>query len=330
MEDLNILESIERIVRSNEKEKPGYETFIIKDKNPLAGTVKTRLISAPNKPMLRINRMFYGIIRLRLKRNKIKFPYATAILPGSNSLRNVMRHLRAYNRYFYLLDIKDFYLNVTGNQIVSCLSDKAFKLDLATPDELIEFLRKYCLSDSEILRIGGPASPDLANLVVARLLDEEMAILSKKYNLVYTRYLDDLTFSSKRRFGKKKREAIRKRIEKTGFGINHKKTIIADTRKQAITITGIGIRNNQIFIKRAFLRKINGLIHLIDKGQFQYQRKNPINIVRGLMSAFWSTVPFRGRSLNELENKTIRNYLKFSAKHNKKKSKLDKKLEKII
>jgi hypothetical protein len=328
--DLNILESIEKRVKSSEEENPHYETFVIKDKNLLAGTVKTRLISAPNEPMLRINRMFYEFIRLRLKRNKIKFPYATAILPGSNPLRNVMRHLKVHNRYFYLLDIKDFYLNITGDQIVSCLTDEALKLNLAAPDQLIEFLRKYCLSDSEILRIGGPASPDLANLVIARLVDEEMAILSKKYNMVYTRYLDDLTFSSKRRFGKKKKKAIRKRIEKTGFGINHRKTVTADTRKQAITITGIGIRNGQIFIKRAFLRKINGLMYLIDNGQFQYQKKNPIKIVIGLMSAFWSTIPFRGRSFNKLEERTIRNYLRFSAKHNKKKLRLDKKFEKII
>jgi len=335
-----ILEYIER--KGGSGGKPDYETFPIKDKNPLAGTVKTRMISAPNKPMLRITKMFYGIIRLRLKRKKIKFPYATAVLPGNNPLKNVLRHLKTVNRYFYLLDIKDFYPSTKSNQIVACLVDQALGLNLATSDELTRFLKEYCLSPSGALRIGAPASPDLANLVAAHLLDKEMAILCKKYSLTYTRYLDDLTFSAKRRFGKEKRQAIRKVIEQAGFEISHRKTVIADIKRESVVITGIGIKDGQIFIKRSFLRKINGLMHLIDKGKIQHQlslvpskkkRKDPVNIVRGLIAAFWSTIPPEGRKLNKLEEKTIRNFLEFSAKHRKKSKKptrLEKKLTSMI
>jgi len=325
----NILEFIER--RGSSDGKPDYKIFKIKDKNPLAGTTKTRIISAPNKAMLRITKMLYGIIRLRLEKKKIKFPYATAVLPGSNPLKNVLRHLRTGNRYFYLLDIKDFYLNTKGNQIVSCLVDQTLGLDLATPDELTQFLKKYCLSSSGTLRIGGPASPDLANMVAAHLLDREMAILCKRYHLTYTRYLDDLTFSAKRPFGKEKRRIIRKVIEQPGFKISHRKTVIADIKRESVVITGIGIRDGQIFIKRSFLRKINGLMHLINKGQIQPQKKNPVNIVYGLIAAFWSTIPPQGRELNELEKRTIKNFLDFSAKHRKKKTtRLERKLKNMI
>ncbi len=327
----NILEAIKGRVSLNETEEPDYKIFKIKDKNPLAGTVKIRIISAPNKPMSRITKMFYGIIRLRLERNGIKFHYATAILPGNNPLKNVLRHIKTGNYYFYLLDIKDFYLSIKGNQIISCLVDQHLGLDLATSDELNQFLKEYCLSHSGTLRIGGPASPDLANLVAARLIDREMAILGKKYHLTYTRYLDDLIFSSKRPFGKKKREAIRKVIKEADFEINHRKIAIVDIRKQNIVITGIGIKDGQIFIKRSFLRKINGLMHLIDKGGIRRQKKNPVNVVRGLMAAFWSTIPPRGRNLNELEKRTIRNFLDFSAKHRKKQpTRLERKLKRMI
>ena len=324
-----ILEVIERRVSSDGK--PDYQIFKIKDKNPLAGTIKTRMISAPNKPMLRITRMFYRFIRLRLAKKKIKLPYATAVLPGNNPLRNVLRHLRTGNRYFYLLDIKDFYPSTKGSQIVSCLVDQTFGLDLATSDELTQFLKKYCLSTSGSLLIGGPASPDLANLVAAHLLDREMAILCKKYSLTYTRYLDDLTFSAKRIIGVKKSKAIRRVIEQAGFEISHGKTVIADIKKESVVITGIGIRDGQIFIKRSFLRKINGLIHLINQGRIQHQKKDPVNIVHGLMAAFWSTIPPQGRKLNKLEEKTISNFLDFSAKHRKRKTtRLEKKLASMI
>jgi len=336
---LESLESIER--RGRTSGEPKYRVFKIKDKNLLAGTVKTRIISAPNKPMLRIGRMFYGFIRLRLGRKKIKFPYATAVLPGNNPLKNVLRHLKTGNRYFYLLDIKDFYPTIRGRQIAECLLDRTLALELADENELKRFLKKYCLSNSGALRIGGPASPDLANLVAACLLDKEMAILCKKYCLTYTRYLDDLTFSGKRRFGKKKKEAIRRVIEKHDFEISHRKTIIADTRKTTCVITGIGIKNEgQIFLKRSFLRKINGLMHLIDKGRIQHQMnlfplkrksgKDPVNVVRGLMSTFWGTIPPEGRPLNALEKKTIENYLEFSDRYRKKPARLEKRLKMMI
>lgn len=312
--------------------KPKYKIFKKKDKNLLAGTVKIREISQPNKIMLRINRMFYSLIRMRLERNKIKFPYATAVLPGNNPLKNVMRHLRTGNRYFYAIDIKDFYPSTKIDEVMTCLTDKNLKLDLSTPEELKSFLKKYCFSSSGTLRIGGPASPDLANLVIAHLIDKEMAKLCKKYQLTYTRYLDDLIFSAKRKIGRRKSRAIREIVEQAGFKINPQKTVTTDTKKEPIVITGIGIQNGQIFVKRSFLQKMNGLMHLINKGKAQRKgKKDPVNVVRGLMSAFWSTIPAKGRKLNEIEKRTIRNFLAFSKKHRQRKiTRLEKKLSTMI
>ncbi|MDD5032530.1 MAG: reverse transcriptase domain-containing protein [Candidatus Pacebacteria bacterium] len=335
---------IERAVGRGDPE-PRYDVFYIKDKNLLAGSAKRRKISAPNKTMLTLGRNFYGLLRLRLAHEEIKFPFAAAVFPGNNPLKNVLRHARKRNRYFYLLDIKDFYPNTNVEQVVRILREVV--PSFAEENKLREFLLKYCFySEDGSLRIGGAASPDLANLVLVRLVDEEMGKLCLKYGMTYSRYLDDLIFSSKRRLGKQKREAIRRVIEKSGFKINHRKIVIADTKKTPITITGIGIaEGGRLFVRRGFLKRINGLIHLIEKGgclQIQlcfrfvpkkHREPDPVILVKGLMSAFWSTIPVNGRWLNQLEIKTIENFLVFSSKYRGRKkgiTKVEKSMKKLL
>jgi hypothetical protein len=320
--------------------KPEYRVFQLRDKNPLAGTTKIRKISAPNEAMEVICRVFYGVIRLRLAHHKIQFPYSTAILPGTSPLKNVLRHIG--NRYFYLLDIKDFYLGISGEQIVPCLLE--LMPNFAKRSDLANFLDSYCLSEEKVLRIGAPASPDLANIVAACLLDEPLSALVGKYGMTYSRYLDDLTFSSNFPIGKRKRRAIRDEILASGFKISSKKSVYADIYKKPITITGIGLRDDgKIFLKRSFLKKILGLMYLLenDNAPVRTNHRNgreidPANIVKGLVAAFWSTVPAGGRELNALEKKIIRKYLLFRVGERERKGKpqklsqLEKRIRKMV
>jgi hypothetical protein len=111
-----ILKSIEK--RGKTKGEPAYIEFIKEDKNPLAGTIKKRLISSPNKAMHAINVMFYALLRFKFEKDGVKFPFCTAVFPGSKPLKNVLKHTNAKNRYFYLIDIKDFYPSVKIHHVV--------------------------------------------------------------------------------------------------------------------------------------------------------------------------------------------------------------------
>jgi hypothetical protein len=321
-----MFDMLKRMVRSGESfGEPEYRVFQLRDKNLLAGTTKIREISAPNEAMEVICRMFYGVIRLRLAHLKVRFPYGTAILPGSSPLKNVLRHVG--NRYFYLLDIKDFYLGISGEQIVPCLLE--LMPNFAKRNDLTEFLDKYCLSEEKVLRMGAPASPDLANIVADCLLDEPLSVLVGKYGMTYSRYLDDLTFSSRIPIGKRKKRAIRDIILGSGFKISSKKSVYADISKKPITITGIGLMGDgRIFLKRSFLKKILGLLCLIETNKVPIRINHrtgreidPFNVVNGLVAALWSTIPAGGRELNALEKEIIRKYLIFRERVRERKDK---------
>jgi hypothetical protein len=76
-----------------------------------------------------------------------------------------------------------------------------------------------------VLPQGAPTSPVLSNIVCSRL-DSYLSGLSSRMNVRYTRYADDMTFSSMynafHRHGDLLRE-VRRIIEGQGFSINEKR-----------------------------------------------------------------------------------------------------------
>lgn len=74
---------------------------------------------------------------------------------------------------------------------------------------------------------GAPTSPIIANLV-AQIMDNRILTLAKEYRLNYTRYADDLTFSTNDKKFISKEEEFKVKLEniinKSDFLINDKRT----------------------------------------------------------------------------------------------------------
>jgi hypothetical protein len=275
---------------------PSFERFILLDKNPLGRTTQFRICERPNESM----RILHKRLIHYLRSLKIDLPFATGAKPGDSPLKNVMLH--RHNRYFYLTDIRNAYLNVNGKRLASILCEVDRRL-VGQEEEVFNFLQKYCLSSQGGLIIGAPASPDLFNLYAGNLIDRPLASLSKRYSLTYTRYLDDLTFSSSKvPIGKRKRKAIRTIIETAGFKISHRKSQVLDLKKGTIEINGVGLEwGGRIFLPRDYTRKISGLLHLALRGR----NINP-NKIHGMMGVFLALTD--RRNLNETERKIIKKY----------------------
>jgi len=242
--------------------KPSFVEFPLHDVNPLGRTEKTRWISAPNQEM----RIVHGRFIKYLRRLKIDLSSATGARKTCSPVRNAERH--RYHHFFYLTDIHGAYDSVDGRELARILfelgdamNDPRFRL-ADTAEAIHTFLREYCLTEQGGLLTGAPASPDLFNIYCGIRIDPALRLLCEKYGITYTRYLDDLTFSSDQPIGKRKRRILNQAIRFAGFVLSDKKTKVFDLAQKTIEINGIGLElGGRIFLPRRYARKLRGFLH---------------------------------------------------------------------
>ncbi len=241
---------------------PIYSSYTLRDCNPLSGHEKRRVICNPNRTM----RIVHGRLIRYIRKLPVSRVNSTGGVPGMSPLKNIRLHARGsrFPRHFFLVDISGAYQSVDPEKLVEvlCVADRELG---GSRSQVRVFLDLYCLSRREGgLLVGAPASPDLFNLYCEVLLDPSLRDLCRKYNLTYTRYLDDITFSSLQQpIGKKKRRALRAVIDAVGFALSPSKTQVLDLRKGPIFINGVGVREDgQCFLPRHAVDELRGLLHL--------------------------------------------------------------------
>lgn len=145
-------------------------------------------------------------------------PAAHGFVTGRSILTNARPHVGQY--LLLKLDLEDFYASVRFPRVVAIYRSLGFSRevslwlarlttsmvphDLTFPSNRHYYHWPYF---SRHLPQGAPTSPALANLS-AYSLDVRLSGLAGKYDLTYTRYADDLTFSGSRRFGGALRDFI--------------------------------------------------------------------------------------------------------------------------
>jgi len=122
--------------------------------------------------------------------------------------------------------------------------------------------------------------------------------------VVYSRYIDDLTFSSSRPIGKRKRRALRDIIRNAGFPLSHRKSFVVDTEKERAVICGVGLYKGRIFVPRAYLKHLRGLVHKAAADSNISKQK-----VEGKMGVF--RLISSSESLNRTEEKLLVAYAHF-------------------
>lgn len=164
------------------------------------------------------------------------------------------------------------------------------------------FLQKMCLTGKDGLITGAPASPDLFNIYTSILLDNPLKELTKKYRLTYTRYRDDLLFSSTAPIGKRKRKAICAVIRTAGFTIHPQKTQLYDLKQKPAVVNGAGLEfGGRIFIPRHFLRRAHGMLHRkITKGDISDEK------IQGMIGAVLNVTD--RTKLNRTGQKLVKKY----------------------
>lgn len=151
------------------------------------------------------------------------------------------------------MDIKDFFPSVRKNQVLFALANEGIDRERA------EFIAERCTLDNRLPQ-GAPTSPFLAN-IVAKKLDYRLAGYMKKELRKghYTRYADDLCFSSN--YGKLNESipAVTNIIESEGFMVNTKKNRVM-RRNHRQTVTGVVV-NEKPNIAREKRRRFRADLH---------------------------------------------------------------------
>lgn len=224
-EILNLCSSIEKSYGHRYEIKENKVTGKIK--TYADGTVKKRPINTA-----------YGRLEELQKRiknqifRKIKFPdHIQGGVRGKTNISNAKAHQG--KKYILTTDLSDCFPNVSSRMV-----NKAF-LDLGYSNIQATWLTKLT-TYNHCLPQGTRTSPYLANLCLLPL-DSELLKLSKKYGITYTRYVDDLTFSSSEDFQNVISEII-DTIDNFDMKISWRKTVYSGKQN----ITGIDIYNNYI------------------------------------------------------------------------------------
>ncbi|QED36698.1 RNA-directed DNA polymerase [Antarcticibacterium arcticum] len=242
--------------------KKRYSTFIIAKKNG-----GERTINAPVKGLRIILRSLNFILQA------ISEPHAaaTGFVPDRSIVDNARAHVGKH--YVYNLDIKDFFHSFDRNRVKMGFMRKPFNLKAnENKEKLAFFLSCLCTHPFEVegemktvLPQGSPTSPTITN-ILCKNLDRRLNGLAKKYNLSFTRYADDITFSSSHNIFKDEefqKELQRIIEEDQQLVINPTKTRLQKTcyRQEA---TGL-IVNEKVNVKRDYVKQLRMWLYYWEK-----------------------------------------------------------------
>jgi retron-type reverse transcriptase len=218
---------------------------------------------------------------------------------GFVSGRSTATHARLHvgRRVIVKVDIEDFFGSVTSTMIITALRKE--KLQSEYINEMVE----VCTLNA-VLPQGAPSSPLLSNIVFKEA-DYRIAGLAKKFRATYSRYADDLCFSS----NNYKLNLILPELEwilnSCEFKVNHKKTQVIRKGCRQI-ITGVVV-NKKAGAPRELGRNARARIFslkmdLLKKGYFDQEECDSL---KGLAAYIRGISPESGaklsRSLKELE-----------------------------
>ena len=190
------------------------------------GIPKQRMINATRG---RLND-FQNIIAKKILSTIKLPPNIKGGVKGSSNIANAKAHLGKH--YKFKTDIKKYFPSISQDRVFKMFIDNGFSNKVST-------LLTHITTNNYELPQGTPTSTAIANLVFIPI-DNKIISFCSTNKLTYTRYVDDLVFSSSFDFKEKILDIIHFVIS-DGFRISIKKTIYA---AGSLEITGVLTKQN--------------------------------------------------------------------------------------
>ncbi|HBE9080966.1 TPA: retron St85 family RNA-directed DNA polymerase [Serratia fonticola] len=252
-----------------------YKVFYIKKK----GSDKLREVAQPSPDVKNVQRAIASTLLNQLPIHSC----AKAYIKDLSIYDNAKEHKT--NTYILKMDFRDFFPSIRPNDLLLCLEKNSIKLNDFEYTILKHYLFWRKRGDNGLrLCIGAPSSPIISNIVMYDI-DCKIDSICQALNIPYTRYADDLTFSSNSIdtlnivFDKVKN--IISSQESPRLIINHNKTkFIGKGRSRRIT--GVIITNDgQVGVGRYLRKRVRALLHLYSNNRIKV---NDIPYLQGMLS----------------------------------------------
>lgn len=197
-------------------------------------------------------------------------PAAQGFLKERSILTNARVHVG--QRLVLNIDLEDFFPSINFGRVRGLFMAEPFKLGPAAA----ALFAQLCTYRNGLPQ-GAPTSPALSNFIAADL-DRRLTRLARESNVRYTRYADDITFSSNQQTlpqtlivtvaGEGKAsvqvaEPLERAIVASGFAINQKKVRL-QTRHQRQSVTGLHV-NAKANVSRKRIRRLRAMLHAWEK-----------------------------------------------------------------
>jgi RNA-directed DNA polymerase len=244
-------------------------------------TIGFRTIAQPTPEIKAIQRRIIEIISPEVQLHSV----ATAYIKGKSIKSNALKHVNS--EFLLKIDLENFFNSITPEILIKALFKQG--IDVSTEDEeilkeLLFWNRSNRLNGKVVLSVGAPSSPFISNLIMYEF-DKKLESMCVKRKVMYTRYADDLTFSTCQKGELFSLLADIRKLLRNEFGnrliVNESKTVFS-SKKHNRHVTGITItNNNKLSIGRKRKRYISALIHKFKNKNLDDQ---DIQHLKGLLS----------------------------------------------
>jgi len=191
------------------------------------GTIKTREIT----PSERLLKAIQQKINTKILQQIPVPDYIYGSTKGKSSIANSKIHKG--KKFHFCLDISNFFPSISNSRVNQTLLDLRFHPVIAS------LLTKMMTYQGHVPQ-GAPTSSAIANLVLYFAIDLKLEPIFKAHGITYSRYIDDLNFSSQSDFQDTVPDIISV-VVNSCFKINKKKTFY---KAGNVVMTGALVGNN--------------------------------------------------------------------------------------
>lgn len=194
----------------------------------------------------------------------------TGFVEGRSILTNAQSHAR--RGWLLNVDIQDFFPSINFGRVRGMFLSAPYRL----PPDVATALARICCHDNQLPQ-GAPTSPIVANMICARM-DSELSRLAADHGCRYTRFADDLSFSTRgghfppalatvvrsgRTVSLSIGPVLEGAIQSNGFALNPNKISIRGRGRRQM-VTGLVV-NDRPNVPRKFARQVRAMLHAWDR-----------------------------------------------------------------